>query len=415
MVDPGGTADNRQKIDFHSTGGVSLLDILKLPNPRFVTAEEAQKQLSYIDEYVRRAPFDCKTIVVEQHYIDRDYIEDHSVFYSKSLYPYPNFCRRVHFFSLDKEQLHEQIHRIRDLRSSGEETFLRQCTEFSRVHYVGFAVIKPLPGCPVGRTVLRCLPEESGKGYLRKFHCSCNYDPHLLGVRLTISGLAFQQQDLGVSACATTALWTSLQRARQLEQSGIATPAQITIRASQYALPFGRPMPSEGLSLDQMCQAVQSLGYSPSLHRAEVFEITRGLLFSSISSGISPVLIMNLPGSDINHAVAAAGMGVAKLSQPSTTSEIRHRSKDLVAIYVHDDREGPYLKATIRKHQTKLFINLKLPSGKEETWELTHILIPLHSKIRLSFAQLYTAGLDLVSNVQSFARHKLLWLHQARR
>jgi len=41
---------------------------------------------------------------VEQHYIDRDHIEDHSVFYSKSLYPYPNFCCRVHFFSLGKEE-----------------------------------------------------------------------------------------------------------------------------------------------------------------------------------------------------------------------------------------------------------------------------------------------------------------------
>jgi hypothetical protein len=34
---------------------------------------------------------------------------------------------------------------------------------------------------------------------------------------------------------------------------------------------------------------------------------------------------------------------------------------------------------------------------------LTHILVPLHPKIRLSFAQLYTAGLDIVYKAQSFA------------
>jgi len=33
-------------------------------------------------------------------------------------------------------------------------------------------------------------------------------------------------------------------------------------------------MPSEGLSVDQMCQAVQALGYSPSLYRSELFDVT---------------------------------------------------------------------------------------------------------------------------------------------
>ena len=181
---------------------------------------------------------------------------------------------------------------------------------------------------PVGRTVFS-MSAESGKGHTRKFHCACDYDPHLLGLRLSVTGLAFQQQDLGVSACATTALWTSLQRARQLEQSANATPAQITMRASQFALPFGRPMPSEGLSLDQMCQAVQSLGCTPSLHRAESFEVTRGLVFSSVSSGISPVLIMDLPGEDISHAVAVAGIGVGE-TVPSLNS------RDIASVCGHE-------------------------------------------------------------------------------
>ena len=39
-------------------------------------------------------------MLVEEHYIDRDHMEDHSVFYSRNLYPYSNFCRRVHFFTI---------------------------------------------------------------------------------------------------------------------------------------------------------------------------------------------------------------------------------------------------------------------------------------------------------------------------
>lgn len=404
MASRAGTVNPPQKVKFHSLAGVSLVDTLDLRNPKFVTAEEAHRQLNYIDGYVRDPALGCKTVVVEEHYIDRDHMEDHSVFYSKSLYPYPNFCCRVHFFSLGIEELRKEIRRVRSSRATGgEETFRRECAEFSKQHYIGFTVIKPLPGCPVGRTVLRCLPEESGKGHIRKFHCTFDYDPHLLGLRLTVKGLAFQQQDLGVSACATTALWTSLQRAQELEHNATATPAQITIRASQFALPFGRPMPSEGLSLGQMCQAVQSLGYSPSLQRAESFEFTRGILFSSISSGISPVLILEQPGTEISHAVAAAGRAVAEPAGSSGSSGIRHRSADLTAIYVHDDRNGPYLKATIRKHKEELLVHFELPGGKQETWTLSHLLIPLHSKIRLSFAQLYTAGLGIVSKAQSFA------------
>src|ERR1019366_10680056 len=54
----------------------------------------------------------CSTVVVEQRYIDRDYMEDHSVFYSKSLFPYPNFCRRVHFFAADADQLKRELSRL---------------------------------------------------------------------------------------------------------------------------------------------------------------------------------------------------------------------------------------------------------------------------------------------------------------
>lgn len=414
MASRAGTVNPPQKVKFRSLAGVSLVDTLGLRDPKFVTAEEAHRQLNYIDGYVRTPALGCKTVVVEEHYIDRDHMEDHSVFYSKSLYPYPNFCCRVHFFSLGIEELRKEIRRVRNSwATGGEETFRRECAEFSKQHYIGFTVIKPLPGCPVGRTVLRCLPKESGKGYIRKFHCAFDYDPHLLGLRLTVKGLAFQQQDLGVSACATTALWSSLQRAQELEHNATATPAQITIRASQFALPFGRPMPSEGLSLGQMCQAVQSLGYSPSLQRAESFEFTRGILFSSVSSGISPVLILEHPSREISHAVAAVGRGVAETTELSGASGIRHRSADLTAIYVHDDRNGPYLKATIRrptipKRKQELLIHFELPNGGEETWRLSHLLIPLHPKIRLSFAQLYTAGLGIASKVQSFARAQAL-------
>jgi hypothetical protein len=399
----------RQSITYHALAGVPLAKILELPEPLFVGPGTPWRQLEYVDDYVRQPGLACKTIVLEEHYIDRDHMEDHSVFYSKSLRQYSNACRRVHFFSLDEEKLKLEIKRLRALASS-EDSFVSACTQFSLLHYIGFAIIKPLPGCPVGRTVLRCLPAESGKGHQRHFDCTYEDTVHLLGLPLRVNGLAFQQQDLGVSACATTALWTSLQKARYLEQGGLATPAQITIRASQFTLPFGRPMPSEGLSLDQMCQAVQSLGYSPNLYRTESFansfEVSRALLHSSIESGISPVLVMSLQGKNIRHAVAVSGMALAGPRDALAESELGHTSAGLVALYVHDDRNGPYLKTVIRKRQERLMLHLSLRLG-DETWILTHILIPMHAKIRLSFRELYTAGLRILSHNQAFVESRL--------
>jgi hypothetical protein len=325
---------------------------------------------------------------------------------------YPNSCKRLHFFSLDEEKLKLEIKRLQLLASQPlqNNSFISACASFSREHYIGFAVIKPLPGCPVGRTVLRCLPGDSGKGHHRLFGCAFDYSAHLFGLPLTVYGLAFQQQDLGVSACATTALWTSLQNARQLEQSGAATPAQITMRASQFTLPFGRPMPSPGLSIDQMCQAIQSLGYSPNLYRAEsghnAFVFLCAILHSAISSGISPVLIMDLQSQDVSHAVAVAGMGVGGPTDGLAVTEMGHSSSGLVALYIHDDRNGPYVKATIGKRAEELQLRLGFQRQKE-TWILTHILIPMHAKIRLSFRGLYEAGLEILLQVQAFLESQL--------
>ena len=405
----------KQSVGFHTIERASLVEILGLPDPVFVGAGDPWRQLAYVETYVRE--LGCETVVLEQHYIDRDHMEDHSVFYSKNLRQYRNSCQRLHFFSLGKKKLEAEIRRLRTLAlpaAASTDAFMRACEEFSRSHYIGFAVIKPLPGCPVGRTLLRCLPADSGKGHRRHLDCASDAEAHLLGVRLTVSGLPFQQQDLGVSACATTALWTSLQRARQLEQFGSVTPAQITIRASQFALPFGRSMPSEGLSLDQMCQAVHSLGYSPTLYRiegsSEWFDLSRALLQSSVSSGISPVVIMRLPGEITRHAVAVAGTAIADPIQPPAPSEMRHSSADLVALYIHDDRFGPYLKAEIANRKNNFLLRLSLRNQdvpRTEEWVLTHILIPIHAKIRLSFRGVYTAGLKIVCEVQAFAEARL--------
>jgi len=390
-------AQPRQEVSFVNFGNRSLADVLALSVPPFTSREEAHRQLEYVEGYVR--DLGCQSLVVEGHYIDRDHMEDHSVFYSKSLQPYANACRRVHFFSCQPAVLRRELKRLRSTVTP--EHFRTASAEFSKQFYLGFSVIKPLPGCPVGRTILRCFAAEADKGYLRNFACACDCRAHLLGVPLSVRGLAFQQQDLGVSACATTALWSALQKARELEEGSAATPAQITMRASQFTLPFGRPMPSEGLSLDQMCQAIHSFGYAPNLYRADTFDVSRALLYSAVLSGISPVLIIEQ--GDRAHAVAVAGMKVSQSHVRRLIDPLMDdRAGDLAAIYVHDDRYGPYLKADIRRRKNRLYLQIKLRnSSSVETWVLTHLLIPLHPKVRLSFGELRRAAIRLVREIHA--------------
>lgn len=364
----------------------TLRDLVGL-DPPLREADKAHRQLAFIEKHIRHEQVNAQSVVIEDHYIDRDFMEDHSIFYSKNLVPVSNHCRRVHFFNIDAGAVEEALRGIRDQQTA--LNFKAASEAFASQHYLGFCVIRPLPGSPVGRTVLVSFPKE-GTDFIRDFGCVCDYKVHLAGVPLRIRGLAFQQQDLGVSACATTALWSALHRARELDGGFPATPAQITVRASQFALPFGRSMPSEGLSLDQMCQAVQSLGYAPNLFRAKRFLVSRWILYSAVRSGIAPVLILS-NGNGLAHAVTVAGAKLKREHQVEDPLKDEMAS-DLFALYVHDDRFGPYIRADIKKDQEDLNLEIEILDAKygtKEIWRLSHILVPMHNKVRLSPEMMY--------------------------
>jgi len=406
--------DFNQTVEFCPFDGTPLATRLNLREPPFARRSNCFKQLNYIRGYV--AGLKCSTIVIERRYIDRDYMEDHSVFYSRNFFPYTNSCQRIHFFSADEARLRKELNALARLAGengdAGERAYRHACEVFSERFYLGFCVIKPLHGCPVGRSVLRCYPKQ-GNGYLRLFPCTRNYDVHLFGIRLNVRGLAFQQQDAGVSACATTALWSALHKIRSFEEIATATPAQITMLASRYTLPFGRTMPAEGLSLDQMCQAVQSLGLSPNVYRTDKYEYGRSIIYSAAVSGMAPILILKSFDEKYNHAVTLAGIKVAPSHSPSLlpgTTKADTRAGDLLAAYVHDDRNGPYVRASLTDAGGKPLIKIGLGRKDEpddEPWHLSHILIAMHSKIRMSFAGLQDVSAHVLKRLQGFVKSYL--------
>ena len=375
----------------------NLADFLKIERLPLIADRDPFRQLEYIRGYVEE--LGCSAMLVESGYIDRDYMQDHSAFYASSFANYGFKCRRIHFFvGIKKAELVDRLIAVNAAMGKDREAYAAACQNFSSQHYQGFTVIKPLPGSPVGRTILRTYP-AGGKDHLRQFDAIRDYWVHLLGVELTVRGLGFQQQDQGVSACATTAIWSSLQKLRDFEDVASATPAQITANASRFALPFGRSLPSEGLSVDQMCQGVHALGIAPNLVRVESFAHARSMIFAAARSGIAPILIIRSERNS-RHAVAAAGVKLSKkhtVTIVAGANGIDDMSGDLLGVYIHDDRLGPYVRTEFAERDIKFAgeqDSQKLPcliitEGKTPIpWAITHLLMPVHAKIRTGVAQM---------------------------
>jgi hypothetical protein len=412
----------KQVIEFFELGGAQPLDrLLNLDVPPNIGAELAFKQLKRVEDYVRDNEMGCNVVGIERHYIDRDFMEDYSVFYSRNLWPYPNFCQRIHFFKGPIEEVKAKLREAVDGNGDSTEMEYRErCREFSKQYYYGFSVIKPLTGTPVGRTVLRPFPVTPADGPLgnptkaeRSFEPTRTYKTHFFGAELTVTGIAFQQQDTGVAACATTAIWSSFQKLRDHEDIGATTPAHITGRATRTRS-LGRSMPSEGLSIGQMCQAIEAFGMSPILTVVGDFFAAREQLHSVCLSGLVPVLAITR-GKQA-HAIAIVGMRLEEPKQRAFAA-IDSDADRLTAVFAHDDRYGPYLRArlikqssgqlgltirTMKAPRTELGTRVPGATDDEEDWSVTHILVPSHPKIRLSFTELRRLAIPFIGTLWSY-------------
>ena len=293
------------------------------------------------------------------------------------------------FFSSEFDE-HQWSGLIQRANGGGREEVERELAR----HYLGFMVIKPLPGCPIGRTVVRTYDRTTPSGRRREFSAIRRYEVSLAGLSLSVEGLAFQQQDQGVSACATTALWSALQRTAPREHLSSPTPAQITEAASRYMLPEGRALPSEGLRFDQLCEAVRATGLAPVLTHVDIAS-RRPSPHGDVPTIRLPCAARNpTNGGGEAHAVCLVGLRWGAV-QPPTDSSISYRdgSTAIEGVYVHDDRLGPYasapLKPTTINGDVVTTLELSWPDEQPvEEFRLVGMLIPVPVKLRLSAVRL---------------------------
>jgi hypothetical protein len=162
-----------------------------------------------------------------------------------------------------------------------------------------------------------------------------------------------------------------------------------------------------------MCQAIQGMGLSPHLLRAVDFRTTQSILYSATMSGMASILIIQREGNKgvERHAVTVAGIKLAESFTPVASAGIAEQSTQLMGAYVHDDRWGPYVSTLLQKdkHVDRALLRY-LARGivkKAEEWSVTHILIPIHPKIRLSFSGLQEVGIEVAKLIQWYFLQEL--------
>ncbi len=374
-----------------------------------IIAEKSGASLKAVNKKLHRCYFEnyfdgisARTIIVENGYIDRDFLNDYAEYYVKCFKHYRRKCTRLHFFRslLSSEDLDA-------LLSSGPDDFSE--SKFQEA-YLGFIVVKPLPQTVIGRTCLTAYPSDSGRRY---FPILRPYKANLFGLSLRTKSLAFQEQDKVVAACATSALWSVFHGTGMLFQHPIPSPVEITKKATDNFPIEDRAIPSHGLNIAQMAHVIRNIGLEPILVHVRNHYILKGVLYAYLKGAVP--LIMGIRLYDVTgkkahlmgkHAVAITGYSLG-LSEAKPLDNIGFllKASQIDKIYVHDDQVGPFarMKFDGKKVVFDQEKETKETSSISTSWRGDNgngpigsaravaecVLIPIYHKLRITFETIH--------------------------
>src|SRR5579863_3886048 len=125
----------------------------------------------------------AKSVVIEDDYLDRDVSHEFKAFYATLFRRYRRHARRFHFFNTDVTGAVNQL----DVRLRAE--LLQKAGD--KRGYLGFVVLRPVRSAPVARAVLDTL--ISPPDVYANIEVQAEYEAHLLGAELKVSGVPFTQ------------------------------------------------------------------------------------------------------------------------------------------------------------------------------------------------------------------------------
>lgn len=337
-----------------------------------------KKQIDYIFRYL--SDLGAKSVLLEFEYVDKDYLEDYSRFYVKRFNSRGHKCARLHFFSRTLD--HGTVDEILLNHEAGARASLQES-------YLGFMVVKPLPKTFIGKTCLKHYDGINKDGSKRSL--TRRYDVSLFGVCLYVDSVAFQEQDKVVSACATTAIWSALNALSWRPIRGIPSCSEITTNAINFIEGSSNSFPNKELSNKQILRALDVEGL-----RHHSFEnSTRDELVETVKchvdSGLPLILGVDVYGFNQEGLLTkVGGHAVCILGYKLSGSD--------AALYIHDDRLGPFARATfadLQGHSMATVLKqtwglvLQEKDDKGNWMDVHEVLVPnflissTHQKVRL--------------------------------
>ncbi|GAB2797801.1 hypothetical protein HNQ93_004049 [Hymenobacter luteus] len=433
----------------------------ELTTKRVTEAEiRAKDHFAYLSEYLGSTndALGAQTMLVEEPYVSQSYLTDYASYYSLGFADYPRFCKRIHFFKLAFAQSALEDALVAPdappLTEQGQEIDPAALARWKAAQdlwgsYLGYVVVKPLPTAPIGATLLK--PYDNGAEKVRHYPARRPYHLNLLGKPLTLNSLIFQEQDLVVSACATTALWMAFHKTAQLFQTVLPSPYQITAATKNLFNSTGRTFPNDGLDLYQIGNAIESVGLVAELlffdtlseiqeskrvaidrQRAaglfpyegfegltqeDIADLTeeerdeyveqevadqtemagfeqmrryKRIIYAYLRLGLPILLFVRGDGADSEHLVTVTGYREAPQTVRRTPA-ISLVGEQVERLYIHDDQLGPFARLGFTE-DGQLNTVCAMPGSEgpnDQTAALLNIFVPLASEIRINFEQVY--------------------------
>jgi len=205
-----------------------------------ITSELEDRLGGYVDQ--------AQALMIEENYIDGDWRDEYSLFYSKTFYDgIGKFTTRVHL-------IREEIQDVDEISSDG---------------YLGFFVVRPLHIQSVALLKVILSPMKEPLGVKRGgelYIAACEYPAHIAGSSKTIETFPFYHQDSVTDVCAHADMWMLTEYMHR--KFGMNKPS---IRDFIQSTPpfYGRVIPSRGLTIEQICTILNSLGYNVSIESFE--------------------------------------------------------------------------------------------------------------------------------------------------
>jgi hypothetical protein len=284
-----------------------------------------KRQINYIFNYLKE--IDASSVVLESKYVDRDFLEDFSNYYVKCFNGYGSKCARLHFFSSE-------------INHSLVESAVNGCNDdikYIQDNYLGFIVIKPLPKTFIGRACLKIYPrfKVNDREILKR-----DYQVNLFGIDLSVESIAFQEQDKVISACATTSIWSCYHAIEWKNLIDIPSCSEITSSAINHIQNSVNRFPNDGLSNKQILRAldVEGLRHHEINARRMEWSVFFAVVNSYLKSKLPIILGVKIFEKNKDGALYSPGGHAVTILGCKRGEE--------KAIYLHDDRIGPFARAT---------------------------------------------------------------------